>query len=116
MYEQARKLFQKSLDFHIRLMGLDYIKHKATEEVYTFFFDLMHDIGEKNEAMGRPIIADDDCEAMIIELYEDTIIMKSELDKAIKAEKNEWAKNLLIGKLDSLQQLSIKVESLIDKN
>ena len=114
MYEFAKSMFTKSLDFHIRLMKLDYIKHQFTADLYQFYFDLAHDLGEKNEAMNRPVIENDDCEAMIDELYRDAEDTKNALAWAISMEKNEWAKNLLIGKLDSFQQLCAKLESLLE--
>jgi len=115
MYEFAKSMFTKSLDFHIRLLKLDYIKHQFTADLYQFYFDLAHDLGEKSEAMNRPVIENDDCEAMIDELYADAETVKQSLTVAIAEEKDEWAKNLLIGKLDSFQTLCAKLESLLDR-
>ena len=66
--------------------------------------------------MNRPIIENDDCDAMIDELYADAETVKESLTVAIEKEKNEGAKNLLIGKLDAFQQLCAKLESLLDKD
>jgi hypothetical protein len=89
MYKQAKELFLKAFDIHIRLLKLCHVKHAATEELYTFAFDLMHDIGEKYESVDRPIMKDDDDELMISDLYEAMEAMKDALNVEIKKEKDE---------------------------
>jgi DNA-binding ferritin-like protein len=69
-------------------MKLDRTKHKATEETYEFAFDLMHDIGEKMESVGKPINKDDSAHEMIESLYEKVESMKENLSKEISKEKN----------------------------
>lgn len=116
MYELARKLFQKSLDFHIRLLSVCYTKHKATEEVYQLAFDIMHEMWEMEEAIGMPIIEDSDDDAMIVELYDDFVAMKSKLQSLYTSTK-DWGMQTLIGdKLKSINIVISKLESLIDKD
>lgn len=112
-YQDILSRFQKSLTYHIRMMKLDYLNHQFSAEVYQYYFDLAHDIWEKNEAMDKPISDDTDANKMMFELYEEVEKTKDELKEAIKSEEDEWAKNMLIGKLDSLQQLCAKLDSLV---
>ena len=89
MFKQAKELFLKAFDIHVRLLKLCHVKHAATEAAYDFAFDMMHEIGEKYESVDRPIMKDDDDELMISELYEAFENMKDALNAEIKKEKDE---------------------------
>lgn len=112
LYDLAQQLFIKAIDFHIRLLKLDYVKHKATEEVYDYAFDLMHKLWEKYESMDMPVIEDNSTNGMINELYKEVEDMKETLKEAIPETEDEWLKNLLISKYDDIQTICAKLESL----
>lgn len=115
LYNDIKDLFQSALDTHIRLLKLDRTKHKATEEAYTFAFDLMHDVWEKMESVGRPINKDEQPHEMIEALYEKVEAMKEKLSKEIEKEKDLWVQNMLLSKLDGIQTVCAKLDSLMDK-
>lgn len=116
LYDLAQQLFIRAIDIHIRLLKLDYVKHKATEEVYDYAFNLMHELGEKYESMWMPVIDDNSTNWMINELYKEVEDMKESLKEAISEEEDEWVKNLLISKYDAIQLLCVKLESLTKSN
>lgn len=113
MYKLAQKMFIEAMNYHIRLLKLDYTKHSATADVYDYFFDFMHEVGEQYEAVDRPIFSTDDANVIIENLYEDIEKFKDSLYEEIKKEKDEWVKNLLLAQLQSIQPLCAKVQSLI---
>jgi hypothetical protein len=51
---------------------------------------------------------------MISDLYEAMEAMKDALNVEIKKEKDEWVKNLLLAKLDWIQPMCAKTESLLN--
>jgi len=76
----------------------------------------MHDIGEMEEAIGKPIIEKDDDEAMIVELYDDFMAMKSKLQALYTSTKDGGIQTLIGDKLKSINIIIAKLESLIDKD
>lgn len=115
LYKDLKALFELSLDTHIRLLKLDWTKHSATKEAYEFAFDLAHDIWEKMECVDRPINDNDQPHEMIEELYDKFEDIKEKLKKEIDKETDLWVQNLLLSKLDQLQLICAKLESLMDK-
>ena len=114
MYNQAKANFSKSLDYHIRLLKLDYLMHQATADVYQFHFDLAHELWEKEESIGYPIISETDKQAMIKTMYQDLEDTIGGLAKMAAKEKDLGKQNFLLGKLDEAQLLCAKINSLID--
>lgn len=112
IYELSQQLFIKAIDFHIRLLKLDYTKHQWTQEVYEFAFELMHDLGEQYESLWLPVIEDASTMAMINELYQEFEDMKQTLADSIAEETDEWLKALYQEKLIKAQKVCAKLESL----
>jgi hypothetical protein len=52
---------------------------------------------------------------MIENLYEKVESMKDNLSKEITKESDLWVQNLLLSKLDSIQSVCAKLDSLMDK-
>ena len=116
LYQMSKTNFTKSLDKHIRLLKLDYLKHQATAEVYQFYFDLAHEYWEKQEATDNPISSETDTNSMISDLYNDLEDTKGTLAAMVAKEKDLGKQNLLLGKLDQIQLLCAKISALMDKD
>lgn len=116
LYNMSKTNFTKALDKHIRLLKLDYTKHQATAEVYQFYFDLAHDIWEKEESTGNPINSETDCNLIISDLYNDLEDTKWTLAAMAAKETDLGKQNLLLSKLDQIQLLCAKISSLSDND
>lgn len=114
LYKQAADLQRDSQDAHIRLIGLDFTAHKATEGAYEDAFSAAHDLGELEEACDRPTGSEDDCEAILTKLIFEWTKWSVSLEAAIKSEKDEALKAEYQVKLATAKLRIKKLQSALD--
>ena len=100
----------KAFDVHFKTINKDKNIHDATGDTYDFAIEMFHDLSEKMYAV-KP--STEDAQDLIKALYAQSDDLLEELNKAIKEESDEWVKNQLISKYDSLQQHCAKLQALI---
>lgn len=102
-YKALLKAFVAVLNVHVRTKTLDAAFHGKTEEAYEALFDAAHEIGEKFEDSGCPVLNDDNLDSMK-ELAYNTV--KSAMDtvmKCISSNKDPGVDNALRTHYDKLQ-------------
>jgi hypothetical protein len=99
-----------AFDVHFKTINKDKNIHDATWDTYEFAIEMFHDLSEKFYAV-KP--STDDEQDLIKTLYIQSDDLLDEINKAIKSESDEWVKNQLISKYDSLQQHCAKLQALI---
>lgn len=112
LYQQAQTLYINTLKTHIRLLSLDFIAHSATEGFYEELFNDFHTIWEQMEAIGQKTLPTDDLNKLIWDLYKSYEEYKVNLAEAVKTEKDEWMKNLLLWLLEKAQIRCAKMKGL----
>ena len=113
LYNYAKAHYIKTLEDHIRLLKLDFIKHSATEEFYTELFDVVHFLWEQMEAIGEPVNSDTNCSTIMQNIAIREFELANFIKKAIKENSDIGMDNLLRDLYQTGQKRLAKIESLL---